>query len=125
MQASQVINFAVPPSKIKRIKVASAIAGSLGKPSKMPGLSYGISALACRVGAKLAKVAGSVCNGCYALKANYSYPSVQKAHVKRYSSLTSISWVDSMVTLIGKLRPIILDGTIVVTCKAFSICWIS
>jgi hypothetical protein len=38
MQASQVINFAVPPSKIKRIKVASAIAGSLGKPSKMPGL---------------------------------------------------------------------------------------
>jgi hypothetical protein len=102
MQASQVINFAVPPSKIKRIKVASAIAGSLGKPSKMPGLSYGISALACRVGAKLAKVAGSVCNGCYALKANYSYPSVQKAHVKRYNSLTSISWVDSMVTLIGR-----------------------
>jgi hypothetical protein len=36
MQASQVINFAVPPSKIKRIKVASAIAGSLGKPSKCP-----------------------------------------------------------------------------------------
>lgn len=99
-----VINFAVPPSKIKRIKVATAIAGSLGKPSKMPGLSYGISALACRVGAKLAKVAGSVCNGCYALKANYSYPSVRKAHVKRYSSLTSISWVDAMTTLIDRKK---------------------
>lgn len=100
----QVINFAVPPSKIKKIKVAAAIAGSLGKPSKMPGLSYGISALACRVGSKLAKVAGSVCHGCYALKANYSYPSVRKAHIKRYSGLTSISWADSMVTLIGKSK---------------------
>ena len=100
----QVINFAVPPSKIKRIKVATAIAGSLGKPSKMPGLSYVISALACRVGAKLAKVAGSVCSGCYALKANYSYPSVMKAHHKRYSALTSISWTDSMVTLIGNSK---------------------
>jgi hypothetical protein len=101
---TQVINFAVPPSRIKRVKVAKAIAGSLGKPSKMPGLSYGISALACNVGAKLAKVAGSVCHGCYALKANYSYPSVRKAHTQRYNSLTSISWVDSMVTMIGKSK---------------------
>jgi hypothetical protein len=102
--STQVINFAVPPSKIKKIKIAKAIAGSLGKPSKMPGLSYGISALSCNIGAKLAKIAGSVCNGCYALKANYAYPSVRKAHIQRYNSLTSISWVDSMVTMISKSK---------------------
>ncbi len=97
---TQVINFAMPPSRINKIKNAKLIAGSLGRPSKMPGLSYGISALSCNVGAKLAKIAGSVCNGCYALKANYSYPSVRKAHLQRYNGLTSISWVDSMVTCI-------------------------
>ena len=102
METTQVINFALPPSRIGKIKNAKLIAGSLGRPSKMPGLSYGISALSCNVGAKLAKIAGSVCNGCYALKANYSYPSVRKAHLQRYNGLTSISWVDSMVTLIGK-----------------------
>jgi hypothetical protein len=93
------ILFAVPPSKLSK-KLASDIAGSLGKPSKMPGLSYGISAKLCNVGAKLAKIEGSVCHGCYALKANYQYPSVTQAHQKRFNGLSSISWVDSMVKLI-------------------------
>ena len=60
---------------------AIAVAGSLGFPSKMPGTAYGISAKACITGGKLAKVAGSVCHGCYALKANYLYPSV--AHLEK------------------------------------------
>ena len=59
--------------------------GGLGYPSKMPGTSYGISAHACITGAKLASVPGSVCHGCYALKGNYQYNSVQIAH-KRHSS---------------------------------------
>lgn len=79
---------------------ARAIAGSLGKPSKMPGLSYGISAKGCITGAALAKVAGSVCHNCYALKANYAYPSVQKAHEKRAQSLYHPDWVKAMVTQI-------------------------
>lgn len=82
------------------LKAAKEIAGSLGKPSKMPGLSYGISALGCKTGAKLAKIAGSVCNGCYALKANYAYPSVMKAHTKRADSLMHPSWVSAMITQI-------------------------
>ena len=94
------ILFAVPASKLSK-KLATSIAGSLGKPSKMPGLSYGISAKKCNVGSKLAKVPGSVCHGCYALKANYSYPSVQQAHQKRLEGLDSISWADSMVKLIS------------------------
>lgn len=96
-----VINFAIPKSRLN-VKIAAALAGSLGKPSKMPGFTYGISAKLCKVGAKLAKVPGSVCFDCYALKANYQYPSVTKAHDKRERSISSISWVDSMVTLIKK-----------------------
>lgn len=98
---TQVINFAVPQSKLS-LKIAKHITGSLGKPSKMPGFTYGISAKLCKVGAKLAKVPGSVCFDCYALKANYQYPSVTKAHEHREKSLSSISWVDSMVLQIKK-----------------------
>jgi uncharacterized membrane protein len=96
-----IINFAIPKRRIN-IKVAAAIAGSLGKPSKMPGRSYGISAEKCNVGAKLALIPGSVCFDCYALKANYKYPSVKSAHAKRLAGLSSLSWVDSMIVLIRK-----------------------
>lgn len=99
----QTMLFAVPKSRLSP-KLAKHIAGSLGKPSKMPGHTYGISAKLCNVGSKLAKVPGSVCNGCYALKSNYQYPSVAQAHAKRADSLRSISWVDSMITLIGNAK---------------------
>jgi len=82
------------------LKAAKDIAGTLGKPSKMPGMSYGISAKQCITGAKLAKIEGTVCHGCYALKANYSYPSVQKAHIKRGDSIMHPLWVKAMVTQI-------------------------
>lgn len=97
----QTILFAVPESKLS-LKLAKSITGSLGKPSKMPGLSFGISAHLCNVGAKLAEIPGSVCHGCYALKANYQYPSVKTAHETRARGLSSISWADSMVKLIAK-----------------------
>ena len=79
---------------------AKSISGSLGKPSKMPGQSYGLSAHDCNVGSKLAKIAGSVCFGCYALKANYQYPSVMTAHKKRASNLGSPEWVEAMIVQI-------------------------
>ena len=85
---------------IKSKAAAIKIVGSLGKPSKMPGLSYGISAKLCKVGAALAKIVGSTCHGCYALKANYSYPSVQKAHAKRAESITDPQWPAAMTYLI-------------------------
>jgi hypothetical protein len=96
-----IINFAIP-KRLINLKVAKALAGSLGKPSKMPGLSYGISATLCKVGSKLAEIPGSVCHGCYALKANYQYPSVTKAHAHRAGSLSSLSWVDAMELQIRK-----------------------
>ncbi len=56
----------------KRMKVSEARAavGGLSQTSKMPCKSWGISAKACKTGGKLAKVEGTVCHGCYALKAH-------------------------------------------------------
>ena len=49
-------------------KEAREITGGLSKPSKMPGPAHNLPAQACKTGAKLVKVPGSVCAGCYALK---------------------------------------------------------
>lgn len=95
------ILFAIPPRRING-KIATAIAGSLGKPSKMPGRAYGISAELCKVGGALAKVEGSVCFDCYALKSNYTYPSVKQAHANRLGGLSSLSWTDAMIYKISK-----------------------
>lgn len=80
---------------------AERIAGTLGKPSKMPGVSYGIPAQACKVGGKLATIPGSVCHGCYALKGNYQYPSVQTAQSRRLAAINHADWEDAMVFLIA------------------------
>lgn len=88
--------------KISTLKAAQAIAGSLGKPSKMPGYAYGISASLCKTGQQLAKLEGSVCSDCYACKANYKYPSVVSAHNKRLANLATSAWIDAMVFMIRK-----------------------
>ena len=49
-------------------KEARQITGGLSKPSKMPGPAHNLPAVACKTGAKLVKVPGSVCAGCYALR---------------------------------------------------------
>jgi len=89
-------------TKPRTLKEARDIAGTLGKPSKMPGYSSGISAHACSVGARLATIEGSVCHGCYALKANYQCPSVQAAHAKRMAGLNHPFWADAMILMIGR-----------------------
>lgn len=88
--------------EIKTLKQAKECAGSLGKPSKMPGFAYGISAFNCITGSKLAKIEGSVCHGCYARKANYKYPSVVLAHAKREANLGSAEWQQAMILQIEK-----------------------
>jgi len=83
------------------IKEAIAITGGLSKPSKMPGPAYNLPAAACLTGAKLVKVRGSTCSGCYALKGNYKrFPAVQKALNRRLKSLEDPRWVAGMITLI-------------------------
>lgn len=82
-------------------KEAQSIAGSLGRPSKMPGFSYGLPAQECKAGKTLATIPGSVCHNCYALKGRYSFSTVKRAQYNRYESLQHPQWVDAMVTMIG------------------------
>lgn len=84
------------------LKEAEAVAGTLGEPSKMPGYAYGIPARHCPVGARLAKIPGSVCSGCYALKGRYLFDNVQRAQEYRFNSLKHPQWVDAMVFMIKR-----------------------
>ena len=66
----------------------------------MPGWAYGIPAKECKVGSKLAKIPGTVCHGCYALKGCYVFPNVQAAQYKRLDSITDPRWVQAMAAQI-------------------------
>ena len=73
--------------------------------SKMPGLSYSLPAWECKTGAKLVKVPGSVCAGCYAMKGNYTrYPAIKAAQYKRLASISKPEWVMAMVIQIKRQK---------------------
>lgn len=83
------------------VKQAEGIAGTLGHPSKMPGFSYGISAMHCKKGGELRKVPGSVCSACYAMTDWYrSWIPLLVGHARRLRGLRHPRWVDAMVKLI-------------------------
>jgi len=85
----------------KTLAEARAHAGSLGEPSKMPGMAYGLPAAFCNVGSKLAKKEGTTCSECYALKGRYVMPCVLKAQRNRaYLACFDPLWEDAMVYLI-------------------------
>lgn len=86
------------------LREAEAIAGKLGKPSKMPGYAYGLPAFYCPVGSKLVNVPGSVCASCYALKGRYVFPAVRAAQEKRIQSLQDPRWVDALVFMIQRRK---------------------
>jgi hypothetical protein len=68
----------------------------------MPGYSTSLPAKACKVGQKLAKIAGSVCSKCYADdRGNYSYPNVQLGLARRLAALDHPMWADGMIRLIS------------------------
>ena len=86
---------------IKTAKLVTGHKSGLGKPSKMPGYSTSIPAAACKVGMKLAKVAGSVCSSCYAMKGHYQFPDVKAGLQRRLDALHNPQWVEGMVKLVG------------------------
>jgi hypothetical protein len=91
-------------------KAAREIAGSLGKPSKMPGASYGLPIAACNVGARLRAIGAGVnaagyvnpCGDCYAAKGSYVTfaKAVLPAQAKRLAAIQDPRWEDAMVVLI-------------------------
>ena len=85
-------------------KEAIEITHTLSKPSKMPGFAIGIPAKECKTGAKLRKIKGSVCFGCYALKGCYVFPDVQAAQYKRLAAITNPLWVAAMAHLINSKK---------------------
>ena len=103
-------------------KEAIKITGGLSKPSKMPGFAYNLPATRCKVGSKLAKIPGSVCHGCYALKGRYRFPNVKDALERRYKqAMTNKQWVFGMVYLINTSNKKSSVGTTPGTYKASSI----
>ena len=84
---------------------AKKITGSMTRTKKMPGLSYSLPAWACQTGAKLRKIPGTPCFGCYALKGNYlRYPAIKKAQYYRLASLVHDSWVTAMVAQVKRQK---------------------
>ena len=61
--------------------------GTLSNPSKMPSYAWGISAYKCIVGSIMAKIKGTTCYECYALKGRYVFKPVKLAHKKRLTQL--------------------------------------
>ena len=85
-----------------KIKEADKIIISLSKPDKMPGFAYGLPAWECKTGAKLAKVPGSVCAGCYAMKGNYTrFPVIRESQYKRLKAIRHPLWVKAMTAKIN------------------------
>jgi hypothetical protein len=74
--------------------------GGFSLPAKMPGFAIGILASRCKTGSKLAKVKGSVCHGCYALKGNYRFTGVQAAQARRLAAINAPTWVSDMTATI-------------------------
>jgi len=94
------------------IKEAELAVGNLSRPSKMPSYAWSISARRCNVGSKLAKVKGSVCEGCYALKGRYMFNNTQDALERRYNAWNSdrAKWVDAMIYLMHNKQHIVNAG---------------
>ena len=83
-----------------KIKEIEKKIGTLSNPSKMPSYAWGISAKHCNTGSKLAKIKGTICNKCYALKGHYAFRNVFDAHEIRRKAIEMNEWVDYMAELI-------------------------
>ena len=80
---------------------AKLVLGSgLSMTSKMPSFSFNLSALACKTGAKLVEVIGSVCEGCYALGGNYQRYKLPQKMLHKTERIKNPLWVDALVKLI-------------------------
>lgn len=92
------------------VKAAQEAGGKMSdRNSKMPGSTFAMDAFACKVGSKLAKVEGSVCNRCYARKLQKLRPSVDKGWQGNYLAATTMiannpeKWVSACVFQINRM----------------------
>jgi len=119
------LNFFIPlvQNKIRTLKEANVISGTLSKTSKMPCRSYSITAKACQTGEAMKQlnkqklnitcqhdVEVALLNGkliptcalCYCDdRGNYNYPSVKSALNRRLESITDPLWTEALVYMIN------------------------
>jgi hypothetical protein len=96
---------------------ALQITGSLSNPSKMPGKAYGLPAKECKTGSKLAKIPGSTCSSCYALKGCYVFKVVQEAQYTRLAAIRHPLWVQAMTFHLTHQKADVFAGTTPETCR--------
>lgn len=89
-----------------------SLVGGLTQTSKMPWLSFSLSAETCKTGSKLREVDGSVCSKCYACKGFYCMQSVQRAQQERLEILLDDpeKWAGFMALLIERKAGNITDS---------------
>lgn len=89
-----------------RKTIAIKLVGGLSETSKMPGLSFGLPTDNCITGASLAKIPGTVCNQCYAMKGYYHCfkSTVVPAQQRRLAAIDDPQWVEAMAFLLSKER---------------------
>ena len=83
------------------VAAAKRIVGGLSRTSKMPCDSWGIPAQSCRVGGRLARIEGTVCHGCYALRGAYAWRTTQQAYARRLACAGHPEWVEAMQVLVS------------------------
>jgi hypothetical protein len=84
-------------------KQAELAVGGLTRTSKMPAKSYSLPTAACITGAKMARVPGSVCADCYAMRGFYKLygKTIRPAQAARLVALTDPEWIPNMIRAIG------------------------
>jgi hypothetical protein len=78
------------------VKEAKAFGNISNGNTKMPGTTFAIDALACKTGAKLTLIKGSVCSKCYAIRIQKMRPRVDqgyKANLAKYLSSDRQGWI--------------------------------
>ena len=102
-------NLTIP---IKTLKQATQIIGGYTVTSKMPTISYSISAKDCITGSKLRLIKNTVCSDCYALKGNYVRyaKNIEPAMKRRLNSISSPNWVNAMVYIMKHQKAVVNSG---------------
>ena len=102
-------NLTIP---VKTLKQAKELIGGYTVTSKMPTISYSISAKDCITGSKLRKIKNTVCSDCYALKGNYIRyaKNIEPAMKRRLNSISSPNWVNAMVYIMNHQKAVVNSG---------------
>ena len=102
-------NLSIP---VKTLKQAKDIIGGFTVTSKMPTISYSISAKDCKTGSKLRLIKNTVCSTCYALKGNYIRyaKNIEPVQKRRLESISSPNWVGAMVYIMKHQKQVVNSG---------------